>query len=181
MAGFKSSINTGLPNLPDPPDPAFFAEFVRIYNAIRNIQIAVDSYTGALPQDAAYYSQTLATSTILTQNTQRLYVKFSEAATYGATINLWNNASVLNARLSSASAAGKPIHAWCSTAGGVASGAYGEVMLGGLCTAIGGLTIGATYYAGNTAGTIAPTAGTVPQKIGYAIGAALLIFNPDLI
>ena len=179
--GFKSSINTGLPNIPDPPDPAFFAEFARVYNAIRNIQLAVDSYTGMVPQDAAFYSQTPPTSTILNQNVQRFYVKFSETATYGATINLWNNAGIVNARLSSAAAAGKPVHAWCSTAGGVTAGAYGEVMLGGLCTAIGGLTIGSTYYAGNTAGTIASTVGTVAQKVGYAIGASLFIFKPDLI
>src|SRR4051812_24770358 len=97
---YKSSINTGLPNIPEPPDPAFFAEFQRVYNAIRNLTIAVDAYTGALPADAAYYSQTPATTTLLSQNTQRLYVKFSEAASYGQTINLYNNAGVLNARLS---------------------------------------------------------------------------------
>lgn len=178
---YKSSINTGLPNIPDPPDPTFFAEFTRVYNAIRNLTIAIDAYTGALPQDAAYFSQTPATSTILSQNTQRFYVIFSEAVGYGKTVNFWNNAGVVNARLSNATAAGKPIHAWCSTAGGVGAGAWGEVMLGGLCTAIGGLTIGTTYYAGNTAGTIAPTAGTISQKIGYAIGPALFIFQPDLI
>lgn len=178
---YKSSINTGLPNIPDPPDPLFFAEFTRVYNAIRNLTLAVDAYTGSLAADPSYYSQTPATQTILSQNTQRLYVLFSDTATYGQTINLYNNAGVLNARLSNASAAGKPVHAWCSTAGGVTSGNWGEVMLGGLCTAISGLTIGQTYYAGNTAGTIAPTAGTVSQKIGYAIGATLLIFKPDLI
>lgn len=178
---YKSSINTGLPNIPEPPDPAFFAEFTRIYNAIRNLTIAIDAYTGSLSAEAAYYSQTPPTTTVLTQNTQRLYVKFSEAVAYGQTINLWNNASVLGCRLASAAAAGKPMHGWCSTAGGVASGAYGEVMLGGLCTAIGSLTIGTTYYLGNTAGAIAPTAGTISQKIGYAIGANYLIVQPDLI
>jgi hypothetical protein len=178
---FKSSVNTGLPNIPDPPDPAFFSEFTRVYNAIRNLALALDSYTGALTQDSSVYSQITPPSSILVQNTQRLYVLFSEAATYGQTINLWNNAGILNARLSNASAAGKPIHAWCSTAAGVAIGAYGEVMLGGLCTAIGSLTPGSTYYAGNVSGTIAPTAGTISQKIGYALGASYLFFKPDLI
>lgn len=177
---YRSSINTGLPNIPDPPDPAFMSEFIRIYNAIRNLTVAVDSYTGSLPQEAQYYSQTLPTATILNQNTQRLYVKFSEAVAYGQVVNLWNNSTVLGARLASASAA-TPAHGWCSTAGGVAVGAYGEIMLGGLCTAIGGLTIGQTYYLGNTAGAIAPTAGTLSQKLGYAIGANYLIVRPDLI
>ena len=180
--GYKSSINTGLPNLPDPPDPAFFSEFARIYNAIRNLTVAVDKATGSLPADSANYSATLPTDTIFSQNVLRLYVKFSEAASYGNTINLWNNGGTLvQARLANASAAGKPVHAWCSTAGGVAANAYGEVMLGGLCTAIGGLTLGTTYYAGNTAGTISNTAGTISQKIGYALTASNLIFTPDLI
>lgn len=178
---FKSSINTGLPNIPDPPDPAFFAEFARMYNAIRNLSIAIDTYTGSLPADSSVYSQTAITDSVRAQNMVRVYVIFSELVTYGQTINFWSNAGVLTARLSNASAAGKPIHAFCSTAGGVAAGAYGEVMLNGLCTAIGGLTPGATYYAGNTAGSIASTAGTVSQKVGYALGASLFYFTPDLV
>ena len=178
---FKSSINTGLPNIPDPPDPSLFAEFSRLYNAIRNVAIAVDSYTGSIPADASVYAQTLITDTVRTQNTTRVYVLFSETLSYGQTVNFWSNAGVLNARLSNASAVGKPIHAWCSTAGGVSAGAYGEVMLLGLTAAIGGLTPVTTYYAGNTPGSVAPTAGTISQKIGYALGPNLLFFTPDLI
>jgi hypothetical protein len=179
--GYKSSINLGLPSVPDPPDPAFFSEFTRLYNAIRNLSLALDAYTGALPQDAEFFSETPATQTILTQNTQRLYVLFSENASYGQTIHLWNDAGTLKARLANATAAGKPVRAWCSTTTGVISGQWGEVMLGGLCTAIGSLTPGQTYYAGNTAGAIAPTAGTISQKVGYAISPALFIFQPELI
>lgn len=177
---YKSTINTGLPNTPDPPDPAFFPEFTRVYNAIRNLTIAVDAYTGALAADPAYHSQTPISTTILSQNLQRVYVLFSDTVTYGQIINLYNNAGALNARLSSASTA-KPGHAWCSTVGGVTAGNWGEVMLGGLCTAIGSLTPGATYYLGNTSGAIAPTAGTLSQKVGFALGASLLFWKPDLI
>ena len=178
---YKSSVNTGLPNIPDPPDPRFFAEFTRVYNAIRNLTLALDTNTGALPQDPEFYSQTPPTQTILTQNTNRLYVKFSEAVSYGQLVNLHNVSGVLNARLSSAAVAGKQGHAWCSTVGGVASGAFGEVMLGGLCTAISGLTPGQSYYLGNTAGTIAPTAGTVTQLVGFALTASNLYFKPTLL
>jgi hypothetical protein len=177
---YKSTINTGLPNIPSPPDPDFFAEFTRVYNAIRNLTIAIDAYTGALPADAINYSVTPATATILTQNMQRLYVQFTDTVTYGQVIHLYNNAGVLNAQLSNASTS-KSAHAWCSTAAGVTAGAFGEVMLGGLCTAFTGLTIGATYYLGNAAGTIAPTPGTLSQKIGYALSATQLFFKPDLI
>ena len=178
---FKSTINSGLPNIPDPPDPKFFAEFARIYNAVRNIQIAVDSYTGALAADPENYSQTPPTATILLQNTNRLYVKFSENVSYGQMVNLHNVAGVLNARLAKASTGGFQAHAWCSTVVGVTAGNYAEVMLGGLCTAISGLTPAQTYYLGNTAGTIAPSTGTVTQILGYALTANNLYFKPTLL
>ena len=178
---YKSTINTGLPNSPEPPDPAFFPEFVRLYNAIRNLTIAIDKYTGSLPVDVANFSATSFTDTILVQNLHRVYVQFSEAASYGQMVNLANVSGRVQARLANATVAGKHIHAWCSTAGGVLINGWGEVMIGGLCTAVGSLTPGATYYAGNTAGTVAPSAGTISQKIGYALDANSLIFKPDLI
>lgn len=180
MAGYKSSINTGLPNLPDPPDPAFMAEFIRLYNAIRNLAIGIDSYTGGLGADPEAYSTTPPTSTILLQNMLRVYVKFDTAATYGKTVYLYHNAGILTAGLSDATSATKKARGWCNATAGVASGAYGEVMLGGLCTAIGGLTPGTTYYCGNTPGTLAATPGTNSQKFGYAIGTSMLFVQPEL-
>lgn len=179
--GYKSTINTGLPNIAEPPDPKFFAEFTRVYNAIRNLTTAVDAYTGALAQEPEFYSSTPPTQTVLHQNMSRVYVKFSEAASYGQIINFHNVAGELNARLASAAAAGKQGHGWCSTVGGVTLGNYAEVMLGGLCTAIGGLTPGQAYFLGNTAGAIAPTTGTVTQLLGFALRSNNLYFKPNLL
>jgi hypothetical protein len=178
---YKSSINTGLPNVADSPDPKFFAEFTRIYNAIRNLTLAIDAYTGALPPDPEYYNITPPASSVRTQNIQKVYVITSTAIAYGKTVNLYNNAGVLTARLSDATTAGKHCHGFCSNPAGGASGAYIEVSLGGLCTAIGGLTPGVTYYNGNTPGTVAPSAGTVSQKVGYALSTTTLFFSPDLL
>ena len=177
---YKSSINLGLPNLPDPPDPAFMAEFIRIYNAMRNLAVAVDSYTGALPAEPDTYSQTPAQNTILVQNMQRFYVKFDFTATYGKTVYIYNNAGVTTAGASDATIAGRQMRGWCNTIAGVTSGNFGEVVLGGLCTAIAGLTAGNVYYNGNTPGTISSTPGTISQKIGFAIGPTLLMVQPDL-
>lgn len=177
---YKSSINLGLPNLPDPPDPAFMSELIRIYNAIRNLAVAVDAYTGAQAAEASVYSQTPATSTVLIQNMYRFYVKFDFTATYGKTIYIYNNAGVATAGLADATVANKRMRGWCSTILGVTAGQFGEVMLGGLCTAIGGLTAGNVYYNGNTPGSISASPGTNSQKIGYAIGTTQLIVNPEL-
>lgn len=180
MAGYKSSINTGLPNLPDPPDPAFLSEFIRIYNAIRNLSVAIDAYTGAQSADPEAFSSTPVSSTVLTQNMMRVYAKFDFTSTYGKTVYFYLNSGILTAGLSDATNAAKKMRGWCSTVAGVTSGEYGEVMIGGLCTAIGGLTVGTVYYNGNTPGTLANTPGTISQKVGYAIGTAALIVTPEL-
>ena len=178
---YTSSVNTGLPNIADPPDPSFFPEFTRVYNAVRNIALALDAYTGFVGVDKQFWGQTTPATSLLSQNLQRLYVPASVNISYGQTVNLYSNAGVLTARLANASAAGTPMHGWCSTSGGVLAGATGEFMLGGLCPAISGLTIGSTYYQSNTAGSIGLAAGTISQKVGFAIGTTQLMVRPDLV
>lgn len=178
--GYKSSVNTGLPNIPEPKDPEDFAELARIYNAIRTLAVALDAYTGAIATEPEFQSQTPPTSTLLVQNMQRLYVKFDTDITYGKTVYLYESLGLLRAGLASAADPVKRMRGWCNTVGGVLSGDYGEVMLGGLCTAIGGMTAGVTYYAGNTAGTIANAPGTYSQKVGFAISSTQIFMRPEL-
>lgn len=178
---YKSSINTGLPNIPDPPDPKFFGEFARIYNAIRNLTIAVDAYTGALGADPEYYDQTPPTSSLLSQNSLRIYAKAGVDISYGKMIHLYDVAGVLTMELASAVDVTKPMHGWCSTPGGVLTGEWGEVRLGGLCTSFNSLICGQTYYLSNTAGSISTTPGTSSQKIGFGLGPTSLFVQPQLI
>ena len=177
---YKSSINLGLDNIPEPPDPAFFGIFVRTYNAIRNLALAVDTYTGALDPDASQsLLAQLGTSALRTQNTTRLYCIFGAAITAGQIVHLYNDAGTLKAELASALTAAKPMHGWCSIP--AAAGSWGEVMLEGRCDLIAGLIPGATYYLGDTAGTIAPTAGTTTQRVGFAVAVASIYMRPALI
>ena len=175
---YRSSINTGLPNIPDPPEPEFFAEFTRVYNAIRNLTIAIDSYTGAIPAEAANFSQTPVTSSVISQNSLRVYVPFGVTIAFGQMVNLYNSGG-LTARLAAANVGGLQAHGWCSIP--ATAGSYGEIMLGGLCRGVIGLTPGLTYYLSNTPGAISATAGTVSQKLGYSLGASELFFQPTLI
>jgi hypothetical protein len=176
---YKSSINTGLPNIPDPPDPDFFAEFTRVYNAIRNLTLAIDSYTGALPADTANFSQTPPSSSILSQNVLRVYVPFGVTIAYGQMVNLYNVSGVLTARLAAANVGGLQAHGWCSIP--ASSGAYGEIMLGGLSKGVTGLTPGTTYYLSNTPGAVSTTPGTVSQRLGFALGTDYMFMQPQLI
>jgi hypothetical protein len=174
---YKSTINTGLPNIADPPDPLFFAEFTRVYNAIRNLTLAIDLYTGTMAPDPT----TTPASSILIQNSLRVFSTFSEDVAYGQMVNLYDSGGgVLTARLASATAANLVCRGWCAEAGGVTVGNVGQIKLGGICTAISGLTPGDTYYLANTPGGIAVTAGTVSQKVGFALGPTTLFTWPEL-
>lgn len=180
---YKSSINTGLPNIPESPDPKFFSEFSRIYNAIRNLALALDSYTGALKEDPENYASITPSQSLLSQRGLRLYGKASQPITYGEMISLHNDGSgQVVFRLSCAlSADFRPMHGWCSTPDGIAAEASGEIMLGGLCDLFAGLTPGSTYYLGNSYGNISGTAGQVSQKLGYALNTSCIFFQPQLI
>lgn len=65
---------------------------------------------------------------------------------------------------------------------GSADGAItGGVMLHGLDTHQTGLSAGTTYYAGNTAGAIASSAGTTEKAIGVARSATTIYFEPNYV
>jgi hypothetical protein len=183
MAAQSFSTNTGIsatPEIDQSKYPDIWNDNLRLRNGIKLLQGVLDQYTGVLGEDPAYWSQqTNPANWNRLQNLTRTYALASENIAAGATVNFWNNAGVLNVRNANNTAAGKHCHAFCTTA--VLTGSYGEFIQQGTCFLIGGLTPGVTYYQSNTNGLIAAGAGTVVQRIGYAIGANTLVFRPDLI
>jgi len=177
------STNLGIAALPainqtDYPD--IYWDNLKLRAGIQILQGVVDTYCGTLGEDPNYWNQqSNPANWNRLQNLTRTYAQATEAISAGSIVNFWNNGGTLGVRNANASAAGKPAHAWCTTT--VASGAYGEFIQQGACFLIGGLTIGATYYLSNTNGLVSNGAGTIAQKIGYAIGTSTLIFRPDLV
>jgi len=182
MATQRFSTNLGLsvfPEIDSSQHKSIFNDALRVRQAIQILQGALDKYTGALGPDSGTWSQLDPVAYNRVADISRVYVKASEAIVAGAMVNLYNNAGVLNARNASAAAAGKPARAFCSIA--VASGDVGEFILLGINPLIGGMVPGTVYYLSNTAGAISSAAGTVSQKIGFAVNATKLHFNPELI
>lgn len=177
------STNLGVsatPEIPQDKYPEIYIDNLKLRNALKTLQSVMDIYTGALGEDPAFWAnQSNPTSWYRIQNLTRIYALASETIVAGAIVNFWSNAGVLNVRNANASAAGKPAHAFCSTA--ITAGSYGEFIREGACFLIGSLTPGTTYYLSNTAGLIAAGAGTIPQKIGFALNSSTLIFRPDLV
>lgn len=177
------STNTGISAIPDIPQdkyPDIYIDNLKLRNGIKILQGVLDTYTGALGEEPAYWGQqTNPAAWNRIQNLTRTYGVATENIAAGALVNFYNNAGVLGVRNANATAAGKPAHAWSTTA--VTAGNPGEFIQQGTCFLIGSLTIGSTYYLSNTNGLISSGSGTITQRIGYAIGTNTLVFRPDLI
>lgn len=107
----------------------------------------------------------------------------SEALSAGDFVNIYNNAGTANARKADATTTGKECVGFVLSA--VSSGATATVLLEGTNTARTGLTPGGEYVLATTAGSVvlaasAPsTAGNVYQKVGIALSATELSFEPS--
>jgi hypothetical protein len=179
--GFSTNLGiSAIPEFEQAKYPDLYIDALKVRNGIKILQGVMDTYTGALGEEAAYWNQqTNPANWNRLQNLTRTYAQAAEIIAAGALVNFFDNAGTLGVRNANATAAGKPAHAYATTA--VAASSYGEFIQQGACFLIGSLTIGATYYLSNTNGLISAGAGTVPQKIGYAIGVSTLIFRPDLV
>ena len=181
------STNTGLTVLPEFPqteNPAIWQDLLAIRQAIKSLQGTLDLYTGALTEDVQYWGQVAPAQTIRTQFISRLYVKASEAISYGQLVHLWNDGGICKARLASATDATKPTRAYCTIPAGVAAGAFGEFNVLGASSIYSGLVPGTPYYMAVTPGAITAVApsggGNLVQPVGYALSTTTLYFNPRL-
>jgi hypothetical protein len=106
--------------------------------------------------------------------------EFTETATEGDLLNIFDDAGTAKVRLADATN-GRDAHCFSTTA--VTSGGTGNVRFEGELSGLTGLTIGANYYLSATAGeatAVAPTtAGHRVQQIGIARDATTLDFEPQ--
>ena len=175
------STKTGLSVLPEIDQqqyPSIYLDALRLRSALQAIQAALDNYTGMATIPSSIRSQLTPLSQDKLANLTKTYVQATENIPAGRMVNFYNNSGTIAARQANAST-GKPCHAFTNVA--VTSGDWGEFIRMGACTSVSSLTIGSTYYLSNTDGLISLTAGTVSQKIGYAMGTSLLVFNPALV
>lgn len=138
-------------------------EMARLYNSLQQMQLALAIVGNSLE------------------------VIFSEAVTFGALVNLYGNAGVLNARNANSGVAGtsgavQPCHGFCNSISGVASGKTGFVQFGGsVILGLTGLTIGSNYWLKATNGQMQNTpditAGHIEQYIGVAVDTSKLSFS----
>jgi hypothetical protein len=148
-------------------NPDTLQDLYRLYNATKLIANGLDAYTGIVGAAQADWPNS-GSGWVIVQNMCRLYVQFAAAATPGQLIALNGSSQAILATVGN-------VIGWVPTS--VANGAYGEVRLLGLHVAITGLTPGVSYYASATPGGITST--VTAQKVGFAIAATRLFFNPN--
>lgn len=106
----------------------------------------------------------------------------SEAISAGDIVNVHDSTGA-KVRKADATATGKNGVGFAPSA--ISNGASGTINFEGTISGLSGLTIGATYYLATTAGGITETppsgSGNVVQKVGTAISATELSFEPGTI
>lgn len=168
--------------VPSDIPPEVRGAFIELYAAVQQVQYVFHAYAGIGQQLSSLWSSLPPTETLHRASVWRLYVKASEAISYGHAISIHSVASVLNVRKANATNNTKPCHGFCTTSTGIASGSYGEVILcQGLLTSLAGLTQGTRYFLSTTDGLLTATApvaaGNIEQPLGLALDATLLLFN----
>lgn len=171
------SVNLGLDIMPQSQDPDNQYDLFRLYNAVKILAFALDSYTGSLGAEVSEWS-TVGASRIKTQNLSRLYVQFTETVSPGMIVTLYNNSGVLAAKKAGGSV-------WQGLANGfvlagVNSGSFGEVFLSGVNSSLTGLTPGSTYYTSAATPGLISSGASSPniQEVGIALSTSELWFNP---
>lgn len=167
------SSNLGLGDTPSVKDPELYAEATRIYSAIKNLALNLDSALGLSLYDDADRANITPVQTIKSDLQNKLYVKYNVSIAAGQTVGFINSGGELRAVI--------------GTAGTVrgfavetkAAGELGLVILFGLLVTA-GLTPGTLYYAAGTAGAIASVPAATVQAVGFAVSSTALFVNPTL-
>jgi hypothetical protein len=99
----------------------------------------------------------------------------------GDLVNLWNDSGTVKARKANATATGKRADGYVLAAVSGAATATVYVGRGSVITGLSGLTVGEAWLA-TTGGAIASSApsasGNVVQRVGVALSASSLLFDP---
>lgn len=180
-----SPINLYLPQNPEASDPQLNGELSKVYNAMRNLQIAITQYAGVGQREQSTWNQLSPLDTVQVQNLARVYALAAEGIPLGALVSCFDGGggTLYLRRANATSGTIFPAHGFCTTLGGILPGAYGEIQLLGVSPYITGMAIGQTYYLATSPGLITnvrPSSPNLGQTVGYAIGGNVLMFNPIL-
>lgn len=168
------SINLGLPAMPLVQDQKLFPEFVRVYNAIKQLATALDRYTGIVGEPQELWDQIGVTQCTVGINS-KVYLTAGEAISRGNLVGIDLTGRAFLAEDQVLSAVG-----FCTAPGTTPLGHTVEIQLLGMFPLFPPSTLspGEPYYCSSTPGLIGPV-GSGTQCVGIAITDQALFFNPS--
>lgn len=177
----NSPIALRLPEFPESElPPEVRAALEGLYTSIWNLVRAFQEQCGVGGWPSDVWSQLSPAQTLLGANANRLYARASEPILSNAVVNLWNDAGTLKVRNANATNNSRFASGFCSTAGGVATNAFGEFILGTGVLSIPGTTPGTRYFLSTTNGQMTATApaaaGNIRQHLAVGLGGNLLYY-----
>jgi hypothetical protein len=143
-----------------------------------DVQVAYVTASQVSPWSATTTVSVAAPSTVATTLTA------SEALTAGQIVSIWSSSGAAKVRKANATDDTKSAHGFVLA--NVLSGATATIYLPGqVVTGLVGLTPGATYYLDTTGGAITDTqpstSGNLVQRVGFALSATTLLFEPEIL
>lgn len=176
------SFQLNLPKTPEyTTDPLQAAELQRIINSINIVANTLDTYTGRAPLSSDVASGLSVFSTLRSRYVDVVYGYADTDLPAGSAVHLTSNGDSYSVSLASAALSTTCCHGFIMNEQGVKAGSLCTVNIGGgLVPLIAGLVEHTTYYLSDTPGVINTAAGTVPQKLGYALGSTKFYFIPSV-
>jgi hypothetical protein len=179
MSQRRLSFNLGLEAVPPATeDPQYYGELIKIYNAIQNIAYYFERYAGPLALTESERALYGIEAVCPLRQHSRYYPEATEDLVAFDAVAIDNTGKVSKANANSSATLCSGI-----VLSNTASGFRAEVCLIGAITGFGGLVPGSIYYLSTTDGTLSnspPGAGNYSQKVGRALTATTLFFNPSL-
>lgn len=169
----RFSVNLGLPVAPTTNNSELFSELLRVYNALKIVMGAVDTYSGTEPESSEFWSQ-LGFSKLYAGMNSSIYIPAAEPIAYGQVVGIDGSAQAVLAQVGFEMAVG-----FCSAPNGVALGETCSIQIFGMYPELPAATLtpGIPYYLSSTTpGAI--TSAFSSQRIGFALSDRRLFFSP---
>lgn len=176
----KTFITSGLPDLPPGLPDKEYNLVAPLYRGINTVAQKASQQTNAVQYSEAELAQIDPLVALKTFRNNRMVVKAGEALSYGHLVYLDFISGKLTAfKADNNKTTGKPAVGCVDAVGGLATGAFGEIVfLAGICPGISGSTPGQQYYLGSAGVAVnVPVPGAIQQLVGIGLGTAGLYLS----
>lgn len=181
MAYKELSFSLGIGTQPttELEDPDSNQELFLVYRALNVLATQIDAATGSLAAQAAERYAIIPSVSSKEVNVTRVYGYATVDLTVGELVHFNSSGQLVKAQANGT----HNLKAQAVVLANALMGEYASCALKGVCRLYVGLTPGADYFLGTTAGAVsssAPAAGNTLQYVGFALSSSELYVCPEI-